>query len=138
MHGPRPVIVRFNIFKRVELSMKTVCEIVVHEILPTLRAAIAKELISSYNLNQGEVAKLLDVSQPAVSQYLRQLRGKNNFLENKAVQEEIKDLSGRLHGKQINPEDLSTKMCAISKSIIDNGLIKTEKFHNVDGCIVCK
>ncbi|MBI4174155.1 MAG: ArsR family transcriptional regulator [Candidatus Aenigmarchaeota archaeon] len=118
--------------------MKTICEVVVQDILPTLRAAIAKELIASYDLNQGEVAKLLDVSQPAVSQYLRQLRGKHNFLENAAVQEDIKELGARLHGGQISIVDLSTKMCAISKSIIDNGLIKTEKFHAVEGCIVCK
>jgi len=120
------------------LSMKTVCEVVVQDILPTLRAAIAKELIAGYNLNQGEVAKLLDVSQPAVSQYLRQLRGKSDFLEDKTVKNEIKELAGRLHEKQISQAELSTKMCHISKLIIDNKLIKTEKFHNVEGCIVCK
>ena len=110
--------------------MKTVCEVVVHDILPTLRAAIAKELIASYNLNQGEVAKLLDVSQPAVSQYLRQLRGKSGFLENKAVQDEIKEISGKLHQNQITSEDLSTKMCSVSNLIISNGLIKLIASHS--------
>ena len=98
MHGTRPIIA-FNIFtvERYKVdSMKTVCEIVVQDILPTLRAAIAKELIAGYSLNQGEVAKLLDVSQPAISQYLRQLRGKHNFLENASVQEEIKELAARM------------------------------------------
>lgn len=118
--------------------MKTVCEVVVQEVLPTLRAAIAKELISSYNLNQGEVAKLLDVSQPAVSQYLRQLRGKNDFLENKTVSNEIKELSSKLYLKQINTHDLATSMCAISRLIIGNDLVKTEKFHSIESCIVCK
>ena len=118
--------------------MKTICEVVVHDILPTLRAAIAKELINSYDLNQGEVAKLLDVSQPAVSQYLRQLRGNNNFLENKEVQNEIKELSSKLREGQITSEELSTKMCIVSKLIIENGLIKVGKFHNVDGCVACE
>ena|SRR3989338_5495921 len=117
--------------------MKTVCEVVVQDILPTLRAAIAKELITGYNLNQGEVAKLLDVSQPAVSQYLRQLRGKSDFLEDKTVKNEIKELGSRLYQNQINQVELSTKMCHISKLIINNKLIKTEKFHDVEGCIVC-
>jgi len=118
--------------------MKTVCEVVVQDILPTLRAAIAKELITSYNLNQGDVAKLLDVSQPAVSQYLRQLRGKNNFLENKEVMDGIKELSIYLYKNQTAPEDLATRMCAISRLIINNGLIKVEKFRKADKCIVCE
>lgn len=117
--------------------MKTVCEVVVQDILPTLRAAIAKELIANYNLNQGEVAKLLDVSQPAVSQYLRQLRGKNNIIEDKAVYNEIKNLSSRLYSKQISSHELATQMCGISRTIIDSGFIK-DKFHAVDSCVVCK
>ena len=118
--------------------MRTVCEIVVHDILPTLRAAVAKDLINSYNLNQGETAKLLGVSQPAVSQYLRQLRGKNNLLENKAVADEIKELSSRLHSKQMSADELATKMCGISKLVINNGFMNGEKFHKVDNCLVCK
>lgn len=117
--------------------MKTVCEVVVHDILPTLRAAIAKDLITNYSLNQGEVAKLLDVSQPAVSQYLRQLRGKSGFLENNGVQEEIKSLSSRLQQNHLSQDELATRMCEIARSIINNKLIKVEKFHGVEGCVVC-
>ena len=116
--------------------MKTVCEIVVQDILPTLRAAVAKELMASYNLNQGEVAKLLDVSQPAVSQYLRQLRGKSAEIEN-LVKDEIKDLCDQLNSKKIDNAILATRMCSISKVIIDRGFIKGD-FHKVDNCIVCK
>lgn len=118
--------------------MKTVCEVVVQDILPTLRAAIAKDLITSYNLNQGEVAKLLDVSQPAVSQYLRQLRGKSSLVENEPVSAAIKELSSKLYLKQVTQHELSTKMCSISKLIIDSGFLKGEKFHKVDSCMACK
>lgn len=116
--------------------MKTVCEIVVHDILPTLRAAVAKELMTSYNMNQGEVAKLLDVSQPAVSQYLRQLRGKSTEIE-KLAKDEIKELCGQLHSKKIDHSILATRMCTISKTVIDRGFVKGD-FHKVDNCIVCK
>jgi predicted transcriptional regulator len=119
--------------------MRTVCEIVVNDILPTLRAAVAKELITSYNLNQGEVAKLLDVSQPAISQYLRQLRGKPYFVDDKNVSSEIKELAGQLYNKQIEASALGTKMCAISKIVLDSGLLKdTAGYHKVDSCIACK
>ena len=116
--------------------MKTVCEIVVQDILPTLRASVAKELMTTYNLNQGEVARLLDVSQPAVSQYLRQLRGKSTEIENLA-KDEIKELCHQLNSKKIDHLSLATRMCSISKVIIDRGFIKGD-FHKVDNCIVCK
>ena len=98
--------------------MRTVCEVIVHDILPTLRATIAKELIVAYNLNQGDAAKLLNVSQPAVSQYLRQLRGKSEWTEDEAIKSEIKKLCNELHSKQISSGDLGTRMCMISKSVI--------------------
>jgi hypothetical protein len=119
--------------------MKIICEVVVNDILPTLRASLAKELISSYNLNQGEVARLLDVSQPAVSQYLRQLRGKSYVLDNKTVNEQIRELAGQLYSKQIDSSALSGRMCLISKTVIDSGMIKDlGEFHKVDNCAVCR
>jgi len=51
------------------------CEVVVKFVLPSVRAALAKKLISDYGLKQIEVAKLLGVSQPAISLYSRRLRG---------------------------------------------------------------
>lgn len=119
--------------------MKTVCEIVVNDVLPTLRAAVAKELIKNYNLNQSEVAQLLDVSQPAVSQYLRQLRGKTDMIENEKVSVQVKELASKLHSKQIVAEDLAVGMCGIAKIIIDAGLIKgVNGSAKADTCAVCK
>ncbi len=116
--------------------MKTVCEIVVQDILPTLRAAVARELMNSYNLNQGEVAKLLDVSQPAISQYMRQLRGRGTEIEALA-KEEIKELCDQLNSKKIDNAALATKMCAISKVLIGRGFVKDD-FRGADDCVVCR
>jgi hypothetical protein len=44
-------------------------------IVPSVRAEIARELVYVHKLNQQEVSSLLGVSQPAVSQYIRELRG---------------------------------------------------------------
>ncbi len=112
--------------------MKITCEIIVHEILPTLRAAIAKELITNYNLNQGEVAKLLDVSQPAVSQYLRQIRGKGQIIEDEAINKKIRELSGKLHANQISQGDLGAEMCVISRMVLEHMKIGSEQ------CSACK
>ena len=44
-------------------------------LVPSVRAEIARELVYGYKLSQQEVSGLLGVSQPAVSQYVRRLRG---------------------------------------------------------------
>ncbi len=55
--------------------MRTFCEVAVLEFLPAVRALVAKELLQTYKMTQTDVAKKLRISQPAVSYYLRELRG---------------------------------------------------------------
>lgn len=55
--------------------MKAPCEDVVKYLLPALRALIAEKLIEDYGLSQAKVAKVMSVSQPAVSYYCRAKRG---------------------------------------------------------------
>jgi len=51
------------------------CEIAVKTVMPAIRAGIARELVASYNLKQEDVAKMLGISQSAVSKYTRFVRG---------------------------------------------------------------
>ncbi|MBI4174848.1 MAG: hypothetical protein HY517_04335 [Candidatus Aenigmarchaeota archaeon] len=96
--------------------MKIVWESIAQEIVPSLRAMIAKELIASYNLNQTEAARLMGVSQPAVSQYLRRLRGKNDALfSDKEIVEEAKKLAAILHDRKLGREELSNEFAALCK-----------------------
>jgi len=62
--------------------MLTPCEVAVKCALPSIRAMIATELTNKYNLKQAEAAKLLDISQPAISLYQKKLRGTALNLEN--------------------------------------------------------
>ena len=55
--------------------MKPFCEIIVQMILPGIRALVAKELMETHGLTQEQTADKLGVSQAAVSQYRRELRG---------------------------------------------------------------
>jgi predicted transcriptional regulator len=88
------------------------------EILPSIRAEIARELVYSYKLNQGEVSRLLGISQPAVSQYVRNMRGKNTGLE--AVREEIRQVSESLINSRITKEELENRMYEICRIFIDS------------------
>ncbi len=51
------------------------CELVVKTVIPSIRAMVAKELVLGMKMRQVEAARLLGVTQAAVSQYLRGNRG---------------------------------------------------------------
>lgn len=54
--------------------LNPVSEPIAKEVLPALRSIVAQEL-QSRGYSQTEIAQLLDVTQPAVSQYLNEERG---------------------------------------------------------------
>ena len=62
--------------------MLTPCEVAVKCALPSVRAMLAIELVNKYNLKQAEAAKLLGISQPAISLYQKKLRGNAIHVEN--------------------------------------------------------
>ncbi len=51
-------------------------EIEVWDILPAIRRELAKILIRDHRLSQRETAKLLGITEPAVSQYVKSKRAK--------------------------------------------------------------
>jgi predicted transcriptional regulator len=55
--------------------MKSPCEEISKDLIPTARALLVKDLVERHNLSQVEIANRLVITQPAVSQYLRSLRG---------------------------------------------------------------
>lgn len=57
------------------INMRPPCEEIFKDVLPTIRAILVKDLVERHDLNQVEVARRLGITQPAVSQYLRSLRG---------------------------------------------------------------
>lgn len=68
--------------------MRIPCEVVVRQLLPSVRREIATELVEVYSMSQAEVARLFGVTDAAVSQYLRKKRGGNETIS----------LSPRYHG----------------------------------------
>lgn len=98
--------------------MKLFCEIVV-ELLPSLRALAAEELMNEYKLSQKEIAKRLFVTQPAISQYLRNLRGSDKKLLGNSVPQ-IKALCARLHSENLGEEDLLKEFYDICNAAVPN------------------
>ncbi|MEM2907963.1 MAG: helix-turn-helix domain-containing protein [Candidatus Hadarchaeales archaeon] len=91
------------------MKMKPPCEEMFKDVLPTIRAILVKDLVERHNLNQVEVAKRLGITQPAVSQYLRSLRGTSRakaLLRRGDFMRSIKELSdliakGEVKGKKV-------------------------------------
>lgn len=81
--------------------MRTVYEIIV-DILPALRSAIARELVGTYGMSQAQVAEIMSVSQPAVSQYLNSIRGKQTepWMKNPEFEKILKETCEKLATKK--------------------------------------
>jgi len=99
--------------------MKFPCEIIVWEVLPCIRAALAEELIKR-GLSQKEISKMLGITQAAVSQYTSKKRGpKLNFQED--AKEEIKKLADDLvHG---SVDDFIARICRICTVVRTEGAV---------------
>ena len=100
--------------------MKTFCEIVSKDIIPSIRALIALVLIEKYNMTQVDVAKKLGVTQPAISYYFHSKRGRKaiEFLKsNEKIMSLIEDAADKIYN---NVEDPSIVLCDICIKIRRN------------------
>ena len=85
-------------------------------LVPSVRAEIARELLYAHGLNQQEISNLLGVSQPAVSQYVRQLRGSRHHEE--FIKKEVRLICDKLvRGLKGDLEDDIYNLC---KTIVEN------------------
>ena len=100
--------------------MRPPCEIVSTQVLPTIRAILVEDLVDRHKLSQVEVAKMLGITQPAVSQYLSALRGKGSIkkiLSKGEVGESLSKLSDAVASGKISQGQIVNRYCAICKSL---------------------
>ncbi len=115
--------------------MKLLCEVMVTEILPSVSALVAKDLMENHGLNQVQVSKKLGITQPAISQYIRKLRGhKVKFMEsNKEIVFSIKSISKKIVNEEL--EEIETGVfCTICKKMRDD----YTEFEKVPKFLKCK
>ncbi len=106
------------------MLMSVPCEVAVKCVLPVVRAMVARELMTTKGLRQVEVANLLGVSQPAISFYTRNIRGKAIDLENdEEIRRMISNVVGSLAQGSLSHRDLTLMYCGICKTIRAKGLL---------------
>ena len=95
-------------------KMKPPCEEIFKDVLPTIRAILVKDLVERHNLNQVEVAERLGITQPAVSQYLRSLRGTSRagaLLKRSDFMKSLRELSDAIAGGEMRGIQMAEKYC---------------------------
>ena len=119
--------------------MKPPCEIVVWYVIPAIRSELAKELLN-LGMKQKDVSELMDITQPAVSQYITDKRGSGVKL-NDHVKEMVKEFAYELSTGEATKADLIPRTCAICKNVdtVDVleqlGITKNELGEDCQSCM---
>jgi len=103
--------------------VKPLCEVIALEILPAVRAMVARKLIVNYGLSQKQAAERLGISQPAISQYKREIRGYKTgfFKKNPKLLEDVNFLAKRIASGELNPDQATVAFCELCKVIRFDG-----------------
>ncbi|HLC51161.1 MAG TPA: helix-turn-helix domain-containing protein [archaeon] len=112
--------------------MKIFCEVMVQDILPATRALLAKELIEKYKMTQQAVALRLGVSQGAVSQYLRSVRGQNvkQITNDKKIMDTIHALAAKVAAtdeKTLPVMSIYDEICELCRNEVRSKSAKSSK-----------
>ena len=114
--------------------MRFEVEVVSEEILPAIRSMIAKELKDDYGLIQREIANKLDVTQPAVSNYLNDSRADPKVMQKIQEDPQIQLLIDDAAGKAAKNENYADEISQIIWNIRDKGLVK-KRFSDTEKII---
>lgn len=100
------------------MIMKSPCEQIVWDVLPSIRAAIAEELVKR-GITQKEISRMLGITPPAVSQYVSKKRGYNiEFRED--IRETIALLAEDLIAGKVEGNALVPRICQICRMLQDD------------------
>jgi len=114
--------------------MKSPCEIIVWDVLPGIRAALAEELVKD-GISQKEISKILGITPAAVSQYVSKKRGYKIDLQD-AVRMEIKRLANDII--QGGVDSLGLRICEICMKLRADGTVcRLDKCGVGEDCDLC-
>lgn len=114
--------------------MRFESEIVAEEILPAIRKIIADRLHYDYGYTQEEVARKLEVTQPAVSQYLKGQRSEAEVVDTLKEDPQTDVILDELVSKAAKDRNFSEDVRHVVQTARDKGLFQ-ERFGDADRCL---
>jgi len=119
------------------------CELAVKAIVPTVRAMLAKELTSGHMMKQQEVATALGLTQSAISQYLRNVRGTALDLQGvQSIEAVIKEMAQAISDGSASFSYINGKYCEVCRQVRETRLLcnlhkKVDPDFEIEGCSSC-
>lgn len=123
--------------------MKLPCEVAVKSVVPAIRALLAKELTETHGMKQGAAAKLLGITQTAVSKYAHHVRGRSLLIEmEEEVRMTIVKTAASLVNGALDRTALSLQICSTCKLVRRKGLMcelcgRADSTVDLEQCRVC-
>lgn len=114
--------------------MRFESEVVSEELLPAVRKTIATRLMKEYGYTQEEIAVKLNVTQPAVSQYIQGKRADSNIVNKLKDDPQIDIIIDDAVSNAAQDKDFSDEIRRIVSNVRDKGLLK-ERFEGTDRII---
>lgn len=119
-------------------------ELASKSVIPAIRALIVKRLVEEHGMTQQEAAKLLGVTQPAVSKYLHHKRGAairlNGIME---IDQATNEIANLVSSKKAKPLDVMSRIEAACEYVRKNRYMcdlhkRLEPGIDVNACHVCE
>ena len=99
---------------RDEVRLKLPCEIVTEQLLPLMRKALVEELVVNRGISQLQAAKIVGVTQPAVSSYLHsQPRAREGLRGVTKIEALAKNLSEDWMSGRLSETDAIRRVCGL-------------------------
>jgi len=122
--------------------MKPVCEVMVMEVLPGIRAMVARKLIEKHNLSQKAAAERLGTTQPAISQYKRRLRGSgmDSLQRSPRLIEMIDSIASGAASGRLSQEEITTEFCSVCRFMRSSGMVcefHRRMYPSLENCTIC-
>jgi predicted transcriptional regulator len=111
--------------------MKFEAEVISEEVLPAIRSILASKLQREYGMMQKEIAYKLDLTQPAVSQYLSGTRADQKIIDKIMDDPQISILLNDAAGNIATDDDYQEELSDAVRTIKDKGILK-EKFEDTE------
>jgi predicted transcriptional regulator len=119
-------------------------ELASKSVIPAIRALVVKRLVEEHGMTQQEAAKLLGVTQPAVSKYLHQKRGASIRLTGiREIDRATGDIADMVSSHRVKAIEVMSKIEEACDYVRRNRYMcdlhkRLEPSMDIDSCHVCE